>query len=80
MNYYLREFSYHDGENKTTFNILEIDTDKKQITVAVTHLGGISVRSFDLKSDNGCLFFEYGVMREQIAVDDFEDKENENEL
>ena len=71
-NYYLREFSHFNGENQTTFNILEIDTDKKEITVAITHLGKISVRSFDLKTDSGCLFFEYGITHEKIAVDDFE--------
>jgi hypothetical protein len=70
--YYLSEFVFYDGDHDVTFNIVEIDTDKKEITVAITDEGKISVRDFDLKSDNGRLFFEYGIMLNEIAVDNFE--------
>jgi len=72
--YYLSEFSYYDGNNFVIFNIVDIAADK--ITVAITFEGRISVCTFDLKSDeHNCLFFEYGVMCEKIAVDDFEQVE-----
>ena len=74
--YYLSEFSYHDGDHFITLNIIDIDMYKNEITIAITDEGKISVRSFDLKSDNGRLFFEYGILREIIAVDDFEQIED----
>lgn len=75
--YYLSEFSYFDGDHDITFNIVGIAAE--EITVAVTDEGMISVRKFDLlKSDDGRLFFEYGRTFEKIAVDDFEQPEEEN--
>ena len=77
--YYLSEFSYFDGDHNITFNIVGIDMDKKEITIAITDEGKISVPKFDLKIEDGHFFFEYGVMREKIAVDDFEQvEENKN--
>lgn len=70
--YYLSEFSYFDGDHFVTFNIVDIDTERKEITVAVSDEGKINVCSYDLMSDDERLYFEYGVMYEQIAVDDFE--------
>jgi len=74
--YYLSEFQLYDGDHLITMNIVDINTEKQEITVAITDEGKISVHSFDLKSNNGCLFFEYGIMHEQIAVDDFEQVED----
>ena len=73
--YYLSEFSYFDGDHNITFNIVDIDTGKKEITVAITNQGKISVRTFDLKVDEVNFYFEYGVMNEKIAVEDFENVE-----
>ena len=70
--YYLSEFSLYNGTHFITFNIVCLDTDRNEITVAITDEGRISVCTFELKSDGGRLFFEYGVMCEKIALDDFE--------
>lgn len=71
--YYLSEFSLYDGDHFVTFNIVDVDSVRNAITVAVSNEGRISVCTFDLKSDsNDCLFFEYGICSEKIAVDDFE--------
>ena len=69
--YYLKEFKHHDGVNDITMNIVDITTED-EITIAITKEGRISVVSFDLKSDDNGLFFEYGLFRDKIAVKDFE--------
>jgi hypothetical protein len=70
---YLSEFSFDDGDAEVAFHIVGFTTDLTEISVAVSREGRISVQSFDLKSDeHGRLYFEYGVMCEHIAVDDFE--------
>jgi len=74
--YYLNEFWLFDGDHYITFNIVDVDTVRNEITVAVSDEGRISVCTFDLISDgdyqSGRLFFEYGVTLKKIAVDDFE--------
>ena len=76
--YYLSEFSLYDGDRFVTFNIVDINTDKNEITVAVTNEGRISVCTFDLMSEDKGSYFEYGVTYQKIAVDDFEQIEEEN--
>ena len=71
--YYLSEFQLHDGEVFITFNIVAIDTNKNEITVAISNRGRISVATYDLLTDsNGFLYFEYGIDYEKINIDDFE--------
>ena len=71
--YYLSEFQLYDGEVYVTFNIVAINTDKNEITVAISNRGRISVTTYDLLTDNnGFLYFEYGVDYEKININDFE--------
>lgn len=72
-NYQLSEFQFFDGEENIIFNLIDIDTEKKEITVAISNRGKVSVRTFDLLEDKGRLYFEYGVMYDQIDLDDFEE-------
>ena len=51
--YQLSEFQFYDGEEFITFNLIDINTEKKEITVAVTDRGRISVHTFDLLEDCG---------------------------
>ena len=74
---YLSEYDLWDGDHFITFNIVYIDTDKNQITVAITNEGKISVCTFDLKPDGKGLFFNYGVMQEKIALSDFKQIEED---
>ena len=70
---YLREFLFFDGECDITFNIVDINTEKMISHIAVTNRGRISVVEYDLlkdKKDN--LYFEYGIDRNKIEIDDFE--------
>ena len=71
--YYLSEFQLYDGEVYVTFNIVAINTDKNEITVAISNRGRISVTTYDLLTDNdGSFYFEYGVDYEKININDFE--------
>lgn len=75
--YYLKEFQYFDGECDITFNIVDIDFDKRSIHVAVTDRGKIYVREYDLRQDdNGELYFTYGCQFDEIKVNDFETVED----
>ena len=71
--YYLSEFQLYDGEVFITFNIVAINTDKNEVTVAISNRGRISVTTYDLLTDNnGSFYFEYGINYEKINVNDFE--------
>ena len=71
--YYLSEFQLYDGEVYVTFNIVDINTEKNEITVAISNRGRISVTTYALLTDNnGSFYFEYGVDYEKININDFE--------
>lgn len=70
---YLTEFCYFNGENDVTFNIVDIDTEKMVIKLAITNLGKISVIEYDLIRDkDNNLYFEYGCQFTKIDIDNFE--------
>ncbi|MCL2061176.1 MAG: hypothetical protein FWH03_00930 [Firmicutes bacterium] len=70
--FFLSEFSFDDGSRESTLNIVGFDTDMKEISVAITCEGKVSVQSFDLKADeNDCLYFEYGQFFNRIELNDF---------
>lgn len=70
--YYLSEFEIFDGEEFITFNIVGIDTAKKQAQIAITDRGKISVITYDLMQDkDGNLYFEYGCTYKKVWLDDF---------
>ncbi len=72
-NYWLKEFTLFDGEYNTTFNILDLNTDKMTITLAVTKAGKIFQTECDLHLDReNELYFEFGIDYKKIKVDDFE--------
>ncbi len=71
--YQLSEFKFFDGEENITFNLIDIDFEKREITVAISNRGKINLRTFDLLEDCGRLYFEYGVGFNEIDVDDFEE-------
>ena len=72
-NYWLQQFTYFDGEFDTTFNILDVDTDKMIIKLAVTKAGKIFVTECDLKFDRDeSLYFQFGIENTKSKIDDFE--------
>ena len=72
--FYMHEFQFFDGECLITFNIVDLDENKKEIYVAVTRQGKISVVTYPLLQDNNGWYFEYGPCYEKINVNDFETK------
>ena len=71
---YLREFEFFNGEYDITLNIVDINTDKMIINLAVSNLGKISVIEYDLKRDKeNNLYIEFGCENSKIEIDDFEE-------
>ena len=71
--FYMHEFQFFDGECLITFNIVDLDENKKEIYVAVTRQGKISVVTYPLLQDNDGWYFEYGPGYEKIQIDNFEE-------
>lgn len=72
-NYYLNEYVLHNEFN-TVLDIVEIDTIKHIIHVAVTKSGKTFITDFDLFLDkDNKLFFYYGVDYKKLYLDDFEE-------
>ncbi|MBR6778743.1 MAG: hypothetical protein IKM43_01135 [Clostridia bacterium] len=71
---YLKEFQFYNGEYDITLNIVDINTDKMIINLAVSNLGKISVIEYDLKRDkDNNLYIEFGCENSKIEIDDFEE-------
>lgn len=71
--YYLSEYQIFDGEVFIVFNIVSINIEKEEITVAVSNRGKISVVTYDLLTNSDGFYFEYGVNFEKINLNDFEE-------
>ena len=72
--YYLNEFTYFNGENFITFNLVYLDTERHYVTVAITDTGKIVLSDYELLEDcNGALYFEYGSQYTKIYLKDFEE-------
>ena len=71
--FYMNEFQYHDGECFVTFNIVELNELKNEISVAITREGHISVVTYPLLSDENGYYFEYGCEYKKLSVNDFEE-------
>ena len=65
------EYDYFNGENFITFDLLEINDEKREVIVAVRDSGKISVRTFDLLYNRERRYFEYGCSYTKIYIDEF---------
>ena len=59
----MKKFQYHDGECYVTFNIIDLNKLKKEISVV----------TYPLLFDENGHYFEYGCEYTKLAVDDFKD-------
>ena len=66
-----REFKYFDGECYVTFNLVDIDFSKREVYVAVTNRGRITLNTFDLYRDKNEYYFEYGPEYTKIKIKEF---------
>ena len=71
--FYLHEFAIFDGEVWITFNIVELNELKNEISVAVTNRGRITVTTYDLYKDENGYYFEYGCEFTKININDFKE-------
>ena len=65
------EYDYFNGENNITFDLLEINDDKREVIVAVSDTGKISVKTIDLLFDGNRRYFEYGCLYTKIYIHEF---------
>ena len=73
--YYLSEFQLYDGEVYVTFNIVAINTNKNEITVAISNRGRISVTTYDLLTDGNGYFLSMAlIMKKSIKENSIKEK------
>ena len=66
----MAEYQHFDGETYITFNF--VYATEKEVQLAVTNRGRISVLTYDLYEDENGKYFEYGCMYDKIYIEDFE--------
>ncbi len=66
----MAEYQYFDGETYITFNI--VFSTEKEVRLAITNRGKISVLTYDLYTDENGEYFGYGCNYEKIYIKDFE--------
>ena len=71
----MAEYKHFDGEDFITFNILSLDFDKNEITVAITNRGKITVSTYEILKDMyGDCYFEYGPFTSIFLMDFYEEE------
>ena len=70
---YLHELEIYDGEAFIVFNIISLSVKKGEVVLALTNRGKITVVTYDLRSDEKGLYFEYGCMYEKIRITKFKE-------
>ena len=66
----MAEYQHFDGETYIAFNI--VYATEKEVRLAITNRGRISVLTYDLYTDENGKYFEYGCMYGKIYIEDFE--------
>ena len=70
---YLHELEIYDGDAFIVFNIISLSMKKGEVVLALTNRGKITVVTYDLKSDEKGLYFEYGCMYEKVRIKNFKE-------
>ncbi|MCM1360221.1 MAG: hypothetical protein NC183_06885 [Corallococcus sp.] len=74
------EYDFFDGDHFITFDIIDVDEDKNEITLAISNQGRITQDTFDLFEDdeideetvNDIRYFEFGLYADKIYLHEFE--------
>ena len=69
--YFLDNIEIFDCESYVKFNLIDINHERNEITIAVTNECRISVSTYPLITRNGKLAFEYGPEETPVSVSDF---------
>ena len=70
---HLAEYQIFDGEAYITFNIVYLNSKKREVQVAVTNRGKISVITYDLYYTEKDFYFEYGCDYTKVYIKDFKE-------
>ena len=70
---YLTEYQIFDGEAYITFNIVYLNSKKREIQVAVTNRGKITIVTYDLYNTGDDFYFEYGCEYTKVYINDFKE-------
>ena len=72
---YMSEYSHFDGEAFVTLNIVDINLSKREVLIAVTDRGRITLKTFDInpyrEHMNDRLFILFGIDEATIYLDEF---------
>ena len=72
MNRYMQEYHHFDGDHTVIFNIIEINEERREITLAVSNQGKLTQTAYELKGDMSNPYFEYGIGgADKIPVNEF---------
>lgn len=75
-NLYMKEYSHFDGETFITLNIVDISLSKREVVIAVTDRGRISLLTYDINPYKerleGRYFILFGIDETPIYLDEFE--------
>lgn len=74
------EYDFFDGDHFITFDIIGVDEEKKEITLAISNQGRITQDTFGLLEDgvsgeetlSDSRYFEYGLYADRIYLREFE--------
>ena len=70
---YLAEYQIFDGEAYITFNIVYLNSKKREVQVAVTNRGKISIVTYDLYNTENDFYFEYGCEYTKVYINNFKE-------
>ena len=70
---YLAEYQILEGEVYITFNIVYLNSKKREVQVAVTNRGKITIVTYDLYYTEKDFYFEYGCDYTKVYIKDFKE-------
>lgn len=67
----MKEYIHFDGENDRVFDLVSLDKENKNVLIATTNCGKITVSEYAIKTDKYGDYFEYGHFFDKIYIKDF---------
>ncbi len=64
----LMQLEFFDGEDFITFDVIDLNKDKHQLTAVVTNRGKLSYSEFDLFESKYGYYIEYGPILTKIYI------------